>query len=117
MATTLGKQQKRKVRTKTIYYTYAVLFSVSISILRAGNVPTNKMVRPEITLVAGGASKYVIVVPDGEDIRDRVKLAADLLQSSLEESTGCRLVRAMSHRWTPLPCLASQGTFRISKIR
>jgi len=54
-------------------------------------MPADKAARQEITLVSGGASEYVIVVPDGEDVRDRVKKAADLLQSSLEEATGCRL--------------------------
>lgn len=47
--------------------------------------------RPEIRLVADGRSEYVIGMPDGPDVRDRVSQAAKILQQRLEEATGARL--------------------------
>jgi len=46
---------------------------------------------PALAVVAGGALDYVIVMPDGDDPRERVAKAAGLLQSMLAESTGCNL--------------------------
>jgi len=57
----------------------------------AGSEPKDVAARPEIILATNGASDYVIVVPDGDDPRDRVKKAADLLQTILEEAAGCKL--------------------------
>lgn len=45
---------------------------------------------PELTLVVNGKSDYTIVIPD-PDTGDRVRKAAELLQSILQESTGCKL--------------------------
>ena len=45
----------------------------------------------ELVLIADGKSDYVIVVPDGQDVRNRVKRASDLLQSTLAEAAGVKL--------------------------
>jgi hypothetical protein len=77
---------------KFLGFVCAVLIGACSAVAAAaGSGQVDSTVKPTILLATKGASDYVIVVPDGDDPNKRVSKAANLLQSLLAESLGCKL--------------------------
>ena len=66
-------------------------FSVVAALLLVVSGIMSALVAEELTIIEDGKSAYAIVVPDGEDPRERIGLAAERLQHYLKEATGCEL--------------------------
>ena len=77
-------------------YPWVVVCAVVAAVVIAwcsetGNASQHLNASRKITLITYGESEYLIIVPDGEDPRNRVGRAANLLQSIVAEATGVKL--------------------------